>query len=64
MSDVVIPIFLSPKPRGSFDYDRIDMNAVGMDIVEDYRSMRYDRFERFRDPDVLIVHLQADPGAD
>jgi hypothetical protein len=43
----VIPLFLSEETRGSFDWDNIDPNEVGHDIVADFCAKRYERFRSF-----------------
>jgi len=40
----VVPIFLSSERRKDFDYDDVDVNALGADIVSDYRAGRLDAF--------------------
>ena len=59
--DLVVPLFVSDEPRTRFDYDDVDVNVVGMDIVDDFRSGRFDRFTRFRDSGLLISFLTAEP---
>ncbi len=41
---LVVPIFLSSERRKDFDYDDVDVNALGADIVSDYRAGRLDAF--------------------
>lgn len=55
---LAIPIYLSEELRGDFDYDDIDVNAVGMDVVEDYRDGKFGQFKRFRDATVLCGYLE------
>ena len=40
----VIPLFISDVPRGRFDYGSIDPNAIGQDILDDFRSGNYGSF--------------------
>ena len=54
---LAIPTYLSEKPRPKFDYDSIDLDEVGMDVVRDYRAGRFACFKRFRDPAVLSTYL-------
>ena len=54
---LAIPIYLSESPRSVFDYESIDLNEVGMDVVGDYRAGRFACFRRFRDPSVLSGYL-------
>jgi len=41
---LVVPIFLSSERRKDFNYDDVDVNALGADIVSDYRAGRFDAF--------------------
>ncbi len=41
---LVVPLFLSPVPRSQFDYDNVDPDAIGADIVADYRAQNLDAF--------------------
>jgi len=55
---LVIPAYLSENPRSGFDYDRIDLDEAGMDVVRDYREGRFDCFKRFRNPATLFLCLE------
>jgi len=44
---IVIPLYLSEELRANIDYDDIDVDAIGADIVDDFRAGRFDRFKRF-----------------
>ena len=54
---IVIPLYLSEERRATLDYDGIDVNTIGADIVDDYRSGRFDQFKRFRDLRMLAAYL-------
>jgi hypothetical protein len=41
---LVVPIFLSSARRKAFDYDDVDISALGADIVSDYRAGRFEEF--------------------
>lgn len=47
-SQLIFPVFLSPRPRNGYGYDNLEsVEEIALTIILDFENRRIDRFERW-----------------